>query len=102
MQTGGWRQICHVSFGWHGLRDGSMQGERDSCGTSGTVYGVRIFSGNGSKDGKFCSGTQRRGGYVFYSGYLCSGPVYRNLQFSEGRGSVYIYQKRSLGGIYYF
>ena len=82
--------------------DGSMQGERDSCGTSGTVYGVRIFPGNGSKDGKFCSGTQRRGGYVFYSGYLRSGPVYRNLQFSEGGGSVYIYQKRSLGGIYYF
>lgn len=67
-----------------------------------TVYGVRIFPGNGSKDGKFCSGTQRRGGYVFYSGYLRSGPVYRNLQFSEGGGSVYIYQKRSLGGIYYF
>ena len=83
-------------------REGSMQGERDSCGTSGTVYGVRIFPGNGSKDGKFCSGTQRRGGYVFYSGYLRSGPVYRNLQFSEGGGSVYIYQKRSLGGIYYF
>ena len=102
MQTGGWRQICHVSFGWHGLRDGSMQGERDSCGTSGTVYGVRIFSGNGSKDGKFRSGAQRRGGDVFHSGYLRSGPVYRNLQFSEGRGSVYIYQKRSLGGIYYF
>ena len=95
MQTGGWRQVCYVPFGWHGLRDGSMQGERDSCGTSGTVYGVRIFPGNGSKDGKFCSGTQRRGGYVFYSGYLRSGPVYRNLQFSEGGGSVYIYQKRS-------
>ena len=79
MQTGGWRQVCYVPFGWHGLRDGSMQGERDSCGTSGTVYGVRIFPGNGSKDGKFCSGAQRRGGDVFYSGYLRSGPVYRNL-----------------------
>ena len=30
--------------------------------------------------------TQRRGGYVFYSGYLRSGPVYRNLQFPEGGG----------------
>ena len=28
MQTGGWRQVCYVPFGWHGLRDGSMQGER--------------------------------------------------------------------------
>ena len=38
---------------------------------------------------------------VFHRGYLCSGSVYRNLQFFKSRGFFYLYKKRSLGGSYF-
>lgn len=60
------------------------------------------FPGMTAAKGKFCSCDEGTGRHVFYSRYLCSGSVHRNLQFPEGRCLRHLYQKGSLGGSHLF
>ena len=90
------------------LSDGMGSG-MEACKESETVVELlEQFMESGfsqetaAKNGQLRSGIKRPGWHVFHSRYMCSGPIYWNLQFSEGRGGIDFYKKRSLGGVNHF